>query len=200
MAKIKICGIRSIQDVKIVNDFKPDYIGFIFARDRRRYIEPKKALEIKKELCEGIKTVGVFVNESEETVAEIAKSGIMDIIQLHGTENNSYIQRIKKATNLPVIKAFKITCPKDISIAAASKADMILLDNGIGGTGEKFDWSLIKELARPYFLAGGLNSSNIRQAISFLSPFAVDASSGVETDGVKDRTKVKEFIEIVRSI
>ena len=180
MTKIKICGLSRLEDISAVNALKPEYIGFVFFKKSRRYVSPEKALELKKILDKEIKAVGVFVDEDIKTVEKFLKSGIIDIAQLHG-----------------VIKAFKIRSSSDIEKAEKCTADMILLDAGMGD-GKVFDWSLVSGFKRPYFLAGGLNCENVANAVKTLQPYAVDVSSGIETDSFKDMKKMTEFSAIVR--
>lgn len=197
--KIKVCGLRRVCDADYVNEVKPDYVGFVFANGRRRCISLNQALQLRERLDESIISVGVFVDESEENIVKIAESGAIRMLQLHGNESDSFVSMIKAKTSLPVIKAFTVNSEEDIEIACRSSADYILLDNGKGGTGENFNWSLINDVKRDFFLAGGLNSENVSAAIKKLKPFAVDVSSAVETDGFKDYNKIKEFVEKVRS-
>ncbi len=198
MTKIKICGVRREEDAIYLNEFLPDYTGFIFAKGRKRYIEPSFALRIKKALSPKIKTVGVFVNEDVKEILSVAESGAIDLIQLHGLEDDGFISAVKEKSRLPVIKAFKIESKEDVERAVNSAGDFILLDNGAGGTGEKFNWDLLREIERPFFLAGGLDPENVSKALKICSPYAVDVSSGVETNGFKDYLKIKEFIKAVR--
>ena len=198
MTKIKLCGLTRLCDIEVANQLKPEYIGFVFAPKSRRYVSPEKAKELKNQLHSDIKAVGVFVNESVESVAELLNNEIIDIAQLHGTESESYISRLRKLTDKSIIKAFRIDCEQDIAKAQNSSADFVLLDSGNGGTGTAFDWNLLKNISRPYFLAGGLGLNNIQNAIKKLNPYAVDVSSGLETDGVKDRSKMTKFVAIVR--
>lgn len=197
MTKIKLCGLKRANDIEFVNELKPEYIGFVFAENSKRYITPQKAKELKKQLCEGITAVGVFVNENIETIIELLKHNVIDAVQLHGQENETYIEQLKKETNCVIIKAFCIKSEEDIALANASTADYVLLDSG-GGSGTTFEWSNIKEMKRPYFLAGGLNPGNVGEAITELSPYAVDASSSLETDGFKDKEKMTAFVQAVR--
>ena len=198
MTKIKLCGLTRLCDIEVANELKPEYIGFVFAPKSRRYVSPEKAKELKNQLHSDIKAVGVFVNESAESVAELLNNEIIDIAQLHGTESESYLSSLRKLTDKPIIKAFRIDCEQDIAKAQNSSADFVLLDSGNGGTGTAFDWNLLKNISRPYFLAGGLGLNNIQNAIKKLKPYAVDVSSGIETDGVKDRSKMTKFVAIVR--
>ena len=197
MTYIKMCGLTRKCDIKAVNEIKPEYIGFVFWTKSKRYISPEKAFELKKLLDKNIKAVGVFVDESIEKVAELLENDIIDIAQLHGNEDDDYIKNLRELTDKPVIQAFRIRSADDIQKAAESTADMILLDAGMGD-GKIFDWSLIKEIKRPYFLAGGLNCENVANAVKTLQPYAVDVSSGIETDGFKDMKKMTEFSAIVR--
>ncbi len=198
MTKIKLCGLSRPCDIEAVNELKPEYIGFVFAQKSKRCVSPKKAAELKKLLAPNIRTVGVFVDETAEAVAQLFARNIIDIAQLHGNEDDAYIRRLRALSGKPVIKAFRITSSQDILAALESAADFVLLDSG-AGTGSVFDWKLIQNLKRPYFLAGGLTPSNAALAVNILHPFAVDVSSGIETDGVKDKSKMESFIAAVRN-
>lgn len=200
MTKIKICGLTRECDIEFANKLLPDYIGFVFFEGSKRYIPLTAAAELKKKLDKRIKAVGVFVDAPLDSVIEIASKDIIDAIQLHGSEDNKYINKLKGLFDKPIIKAFKVTSKKDISFAIDSDAHMILLDNGAGGTGETFDWSYISAIDRPFILAGGLSPENVSPAVRKYKPFAVDASSGVETEGVKDFDKMKKFIYLIRGI
>ena len=197
MAKIKICGLRFDEDIDYANELLPEYVGFVFWNKSKRYITPEEAGRLRAKLDPKIKTVGVFVDEDIAVVEDLLKRGIIKIAQLHGDEGEAYIQRIKSDMQCKIMKAFKVKSADDIIDANNSHADMVLLDSGMG-TGETFDWSLIKSVNRPYFLAGGLTPQNVGNAIEELDPFAVDASSSLETDGRKDREKIKAFIDEVR--
>ena len=195
--RIKMCGLRRPEDIDAANELQPDYIGFVFFPGSKRYVSPDCARELKSRLSPEIKAVGVFVDENPETVARLLSEGIIDIAQLHGHEDGVYLKKLRELTGKPVIQAFRIRTAGDAVFAAASKADMILLDAG-AGDGKTFDWSLLQEVGRPYFLAGGLNPENVSSAMRMLRPFAVDVSSGIETDGFKDKTKMRAFIRTVR--
>jgi Phosphoribosylanthranilate isomerase len=197
MCKIKICGIMREQDCDVLNEVLPDLAGFIFWEKSRRYIMPETALRFRERLDKRIKTVGVFVDEAPENIAKIAASGAIDVIQLHGKENDDTINRVKELTGKPVVKAFVIRDPVDIDPALRSSADMLLLDNG-RGTGESFDWENLEDVDRLYYLAGGLDPENVRAAIDRYCPYGVDVSSGVETDGQKDPDKIRKFVKAVR--
>ncbi|MCI8936291.1 MAG: phosphoribosylanthranilate isomerase [Lachnospiraceae bacterium] len=199
MTKIKICGLKSEEDISYANDLKPDYIGFVFLKGRARYVSPEKAARLRSLLHPSIQCAGVFVNEPIEHVAALLQSGTIQCAQLHGQEDTDYAQKLQLLCRKPVIKAFIIKTAKDLEAALAYPCDYLLLDNGMG-TGESFDWSLIHGIDRPFFLAGGLNPGNVKDAILKTHPYGVDASSGVETDGCKDYTKMKAFIHAVRSM
>lgn len=197
MTAIKMCGLSRECDIKVVNEIRPEYIGFVFFGKSIRYITPEKASELKKVLDKDIKAVGVFVDEDIKTVAELLNHDIIDMAQLHGNEDDEYINSLKSMTGKPVIKAFRISSRNDAEKAVESTADMILLDAG-AGNGKIFDWSLISDIKRPYFLAGGLNHGNISEAVKILHPYAVDVSSGIETNGFKDIEKMIAFAQAVR--
>ena len=197
MTKIKLCGLSRACDIEEANLLRPDYIGFVFAKKSSRCVPPEQACELKKMLRPEIRAVGVFVNETPESVAALLNSGVIDLAQLHGSEDTEYIRRLRELTDGPLIQAFRISLKEDLSQAAASTADEILLDAG-AGTGTVFDWSLLRNMERRYYLAGGLNPENVREAIRDLHPYGVDVSSGIETDARKDRTKMAAFVAAVR--
>ena len=199
MVKIKICGLSRFVDIDAVNEEKPDYIGFVFAESRRK-ISVQQASQLRKNLCREIIPVGVFVNETIDNILPLVQDGIIDIIQLHGTEDEQYINNLKKLTNKPVIKAIAIQEEGDVQRWSTSSADYLLMDNIGGGLGKVFNWDLIGEINKPFFLAGGLAVKNINEAVTKTNPFAVDVSSGVETYGIKDCIKIKEFIRRVRDV
>ena len=198
MTKIKLCGLTELCDIEAANSLTPEYIGFVFAKKSRRYVPPEKAAEFKERLATGIRSVGVFVNEAPETVAGLLEDGIIDMAQLHGSEDEIYIRRMRELTGRPLIQAFSMDAAEDIRAAEESPADYILLDSGKGGTGNAFDWNLIKGIHRPFFLAGGLHAGNVAEAVRRLSPYGVDVSSGIETDGKKDARKMAEFVRLIR--
>lgn len=196
--KIKICGLTKEADIETVNQCMPDYIGFIFVKKSRRFIDYNNAMHLKQKLNPKIKSVGVFVDEKIEKIEESVSNGIIDVIQLHGEESGDYIEELQKRCRLPVWKAYGIREMEDIHIAVKSKADMILLDSVSGGTGVPFDWNLISKIDRPFFLAGGLQIANVSEAIKRISPYGIDVSSGVETNGQKDPEKINNMVMIVR--
>ena len=197
MTKIKFCGLTRTGDIEAANELKPDYIGFVFWPKSKRAVTAGGAKILKSKLDPSIKAVGVFVDEDMEAVKSLLDGGIIDIAQLHGHEDEDYINGLKKASGKPVIKAFRIRNEEDIRKAEASPADLVLLDAGMGD-GVTFDWSLIKNAGRPYFLAGGLDPDNAADAVRTLHPYALDVSSGVETDGLKDTNKMAAFAASVR--
>lgn len=194
---IKICGLSRPEDIDVVNELRPDFIGFVFYEKSKRNVTKEKAKSLKEKLDSRIPAVGVFVNADPEFVISLLEEGIIDIAQLHGSEDEEYIQNIRAKTGRKVIKAFVVNDAQSLEEAEKSSADYLLLDSGMG-TGSTFDWSKLDEVTRPYFLAGGLGLDNIDKALSEIKPYAVDVSSGVETDGVKDHAKIREFINRVR--
>ena len=197
MTKIKFCGLTGDCDIDAANELRTEYIGFVFAPKSKRYVTPERAAELKRRLAAGIKAVGVFVNDNLYHVAELLNRGVIDIAQLHGSEDEEYIGHLRQLTGKPIIRAFRIKTAEDIAEAEKCTADHVLLDSG-AGTGEVFDWKLIKNMKRPYFLAGGLSPDNVENAVEQLTPYAVDVSSGIETDGVKDKVKMAAFAAAVR--
>ena len=223
--KVKMCGISKVETIPAVVDAKPDYMGLVFAPSKRQVtVDQAKTLveELHKQYAnrynrdaeqysnqplihqESIKTVGVFVNETVESLLKIAKEVKLDVIQLHGDEDESFIQTLKEQSNVEVWKAVQVRSAADAEAWLDSSADMLLFDayhkDERGGTGEVFDWSSLDEFERPFMLAGGINSTNVARAIRTVRPYGIDISSGIETDGVKDDEKIKAFTNIVRTI
>lgn len=196
--KLKICGLFRDIDIDYVNEAKPDFIGFVFAKSRRQ-VSTVWAEAMRPRLRSEITPVGVFVNELPAKVAKLLNDSIIEIAQLHGEESEDYIKELKSLTGKPIIKVVRVLSYEDIEAAQDTVADFLLLDNGTGGTGESFDWSLVSKVNKPFFLAGGLNAGNLEQAIAATSPYAVDMSSGVETDGMKDRGKILEIVRRMRN-
>ena len=197
MTKIKLCGITRLCDIEAVNELKPEYIGFVFAKKSKRYVAPEVAEQLKRKLSNKIQAVGVFVDESVQQVAKLLREHVIDIAQLHGSEDDDYIRTLRELTNKPIIKAFRIQEESDLDAIEACSADYVLLDSG-AGCGEIFEWSLIKNIKRPFFLAGGLDASNANRAVHEIHPYAVDVSSGIETNGFKDKEKMRIFVTAVR--
>lgn len=197
MAKIKICGLSRTCDIEAANELKLDYIGFVFFKKSKRYVSFEQAKELKSALNTGIKAVGVFVDEPIGNIVMLLDNGIIDIAQLHGDEDEEYIKALRSKTDKPIIKAFCINREEDVVKANESTADFVLLDAGMG-SGTMFNWQYINKISRPYFLAGGLSIENAERAVEMLNPFALDVSSGVETDGLKDKDKMISFVNIIR--
>ena len=197
--EIKLCGLTREEDIKCANELVPGFIGFVFWRPSKRYISPEKAIKLKQMLLPKIKAVGVFVDEDVKVIADCLNRGIIDVAQLHGSEDETYIKRLRVLTDKPIIKAFKVRSRDDLPGIKSSSADYVLLDSGTG-SGNVFDWDLIKSIERPYFLAGGLNTTNVEEAIRTIKPYAIDVSSGIETEGKKDPEKMKEFVSIARKV
>lgn len=198
MTKIKFCGMMRAEDIAAANALHPDYIGFVFAPGSRRAVTPEQAAALKAQLAPSIRAVGVFVNAPPAQIAALLAAGTIDIAQLHGQEDEAYLQALRALTDKPVIKAFRVDTAADLERAAAFPADSLLLDSGAGGTGAAFDWTLLRDFTRPYFLAGGLSAENVGKAIQKYHPYAVDVSSGIETDGKKDAKKMAAFAAAVR--
>lgn len=200
-------------DIEYANRVKPDFVGFIFANTRRK-ISSAQAKQFREALDAEIPAVGVFVNEDISVITSLVQNGCIDLIQLHGEEDADYIRRLREVCDVPVIKAVKVQTVEQIRQAAALPVDYLLLDTYrkgvLGGTGEAFDWELLREakaaagdtaegelFGKPYFLAGGLHAGNLREAAA-LGSYGLDVSSGIETDGSKDFTKMVEVMELVR--
>ena len=201
MTKIKICGLRRPQDIEAVNAARPDFAGFVVeVPGSRRSVDKRELRELAGRLEEGILSVGVFVNAPPELVAELLEEGTLDLAQLHGQEDEIYMAELRRLTEKPLIQAFSIQTGQDAERALESRADYLLLDQGRGGTGQTFDWSLLPEINRPFFLAGGLGEENLERAIRQVRPWAVDLSSSLETDGQKDPEKILRAVELVRRL
>lgn len=217
--KVKMCGISKVETIPAVVDAKPDYMGLVFAPSKRQVtVEQAKTLaeELHKQYAarynsgadqsdtDEIKTVGVFVNETLDNLVTIAEKVHLDAVQLHGDEDETFIQSLKECTNVEVWKAVQIRSAADAEKWIDSSADMLLFDayhkDERGGTGEVFDWSALDEFERPFMLAGGIDSTNVARAIRTVRPYGIDISSGIETEGVKDNEKMKAFTNIVRTI
>ena len=223
--KVKMCGISKVETIPAVVDAKPDYMGLVFAPSKRQVtVDQAKTLveELHKqyanrynrdaEQCsnqtlihqEFIKTVGIFVNETLDNLVTIATEVNLDAVQLHGDEDEAFIQSLKERTNVEVWKAVQIRSAADAEAWIDSSADMLLFDayhkDERGGMGEVFDWSCLDEFERPFMLAGGIDSTNVARAIRTVRPYGIDISSGIETEGVKDDEKIKAFTNIVRTI
>ena len=196
MTAIKLCGMMSESDIRKANELMPEYAGFVFFEKSSRNLSPERALELKEKLSGSIKAVGVFVDADESFIKELIDNGTIDAAQLHGNEGDDYIRRLKDA-GIYVIKAIRVRDDESLKKAETSPADMILLDAGMGG-GERFNWEMLRDFKRKYFLAGGLDPENVRQAIESLHPYGVDVSSGIETGGRKDSGKMEKFVENVR--
>lgn len=196
MTKIKICGLSRPEDIEMVNRLLPDYIGFVFATSRRQ-IDLQTANQLKKKLNPKVISVGVFVNEKPDIIVQLVENQIIEMVQLHGHENVHYIRQLQEIIQVPIIKAIAVSEQADIAKVKDIGADYLLFDGEKAGSGQTFDWRHLTDIGIPYFLAGGLNVDNVEQAC-LKTPFALDVSSGVETNGVKDEMKVKYFIDTVR--
>ena len=197
MTKIKLCGMKSALDIEYANELKPEYVGFIFFPKSRRYVTPEKAAELRPRLDSSIISVGVFVDEDIDTIADIVKAGTIGAVQLHGNEDDDYIAKLREKTDVTIVEAFKVKTVEDIEASKKSTADFILLDSG-AGSGKTFEHGLIQNVDRPFFLAGGLYPENVVEAINKYEPYAVDVSSSLETAGFKDKQKMTAFVKAVR--
>lgn len=210
MTRVKLCGMMRPEDILTVNELKPEYIGFVFAEKSRRYVSKEQAKVLKGMLNPTVKAVGVFVNEPVECVADLLNEGVIDMAQLHGREDEAYIRRLKEligrgkgdvageVEDKLIIKAVQVKTEADVKYGEKSGADLVLFDAG-AGDGKVFNWKLLENVKRPYFLAGGLDPENVKDAVERLRPFGVDVSSGIETDGGKDALKMERFVAAVRN-
>ncbi|HIT03659.1 MAG TPA: phosphoribosylanthranilate isomerase [Candidatus Caccocola faecipullorum] len=198
MTKIKICGLSRECDIDFVNEAKPDYAGFVvnFPKSRRN-VSLERAKELALRLSSEIMPVGVFVDERPEVIAELVNCGAIRAAQLHGSEDEEYIKNLRALCRCEIIQAFRVKDENDVRRAAQSSAECVLLDGG-QGEGRRFDWKFAENFPRPCFIAGGLGADNAAEVIDKLRPFALDMSSGVETDGFKDLEKIKAAVAAVR--
>jgi phosphoribosylanthranilate isomerase len=198
MTKIKICGIARLEDIDYVNELQPEYVGFVFAKSKRR-LDVDEAINLIRNLRLDIKKVGVFVDEDPLKVLETAENVKLQVLQFHGHEDQEYINKFK---GFEIWKALKINNSQSITEMSNYKCAKFLLDNSIAGSGESFNWELARgKIDGPsLMLAGGLTAENVQKGIMLLNPFGVDISSGVETNGYKDYDKIKEFIRKVREL
>lgn len=204
MSKIKICGVRRMEDILFVNEYRPDYIGFVFSKSKRQ-VTLEQAEGLKRVLHPEIQSAGVFVNEPIPFIVQLSDRHIIDLIQLHGDEDADYLAALKKSTSCPIIKAIRVQSREQVLKAQELPCDYLLLDTfsagSYGGTGSTFDWGIIpKGLTKPFLLAGGLSCENIAQAARTVRPYALDVSSGAETNGVKDKDKIQKLIKMVRGV
>lgn len=202
--KIKICGLQRKEDILYANMCMPDYIGFVFAKSRRR-VTKEQAQGLRRELLDGIIPVGVFVNAPADEIAELVRERIIDIAQLHGDETEEYIVRLRSLVpHVKIIKAVRVACAEDVRGCEETNADYLLFDaytgKERGGTGRTFDWELVRGVKKPYFLAGGVRVENIGNASGMSGLYAVDVSSAVETDGYKDEEKMRTIVQMVRKM
>lgn len=213
--KIKICGLRRKEDVDYVNLRRPDMVGFVFAGAKRR-IDYETAKMLKKNLNPEMKAVGVFVNADMEYIDRLVADDIIDIVQLHGDEDEAYIQSLRQSfrqmgkQDTPVIKAVRVKSTEQVLEAEKLPVDYLLLDafteEEYGGSGKVFNHALIPNLEKPYLLAGGIGCDNVVEIIDSLKeknvtlPFCIDVSSSVEVDGYKDEDKIINIISLVQAL
>jgi len=198
VSKVKICGLSRPKDIEAVNSVLPDYAGFVFA-ESRRHVDERMAATLRKALDSRIEAVGVFVNEDVGKISRLYKDGVIDIAQLHGDEDAEYIELLRESCGCRIIKTISVG---DAHPDLPEGPDYLLFDtlsSERGGTGRTFDWHLLADIkGLPYFLAGGLSAANVKEAVRLLSPYCVDVSGGVETQGLKDAAKIEEFVGLVR--
>lgn len=201
MVKVKICGLRRPEDIEAANAAKPDFVGFIFVEGTKRYVTPDLAARFRRDLAADIQTVGVFVNVPIEEIVAVCQAGTIDLVQLHGEEDQAYIEHLKGQVDQDIIKSVAVG---DELVVDPSQADYLLFDSlspSRGGSGKVFDWQRVSSYQdKPFFLAGGLGVDNIEEALKVVRPYAVDASSSLETDGVKDPVKMQEFVAKIREV
>lgn len=201
MIQVKICGLTREDDILQVNSLNPDIIGFVFAKSRRR-VTKDQAQHLKSMLKPSIRSAGVFTDAPISLIKELVQENIIDIVQLHGNETADYIEEIKSILSCPIIKAIRVDSMETILKAQKLRCDYLLLDTYIpgemGGSGITFNWNIIPPEIKPYFLAGGLDSSNVKSALSNCRPYGIDVSSGVETNGLKDPDKISAFIKAAK--
>lgn len=197
--KLKLCGMMRLADIEVLNEVKPDYAGVILSEPFRRRVDRETARQFRATLDPAIPLVGVFVNEPPETVIGFLEDGIIDIAQLHGDETEEDICYIKAVTGKKVIKAVKVLGRETVLAWLDSAADYLLFDSGTG-TGQTFDWQMLNDIGRDYFLAGGLNAGNLAEAARNADAYCLDLSSGLETDGQKDPDKIREVVKICRAL
>ncbi len=200
MVKVKICGICHEAEIGIMNELVPDYVGFVFVKKSRHFIAPEHAGYLRSKLRDGIKSVGVFANESLKSVALCVETAGLNMVQLHGDETGEYVAALREYIRCPIMKVYKISKPIDAEKAMYSTADYVMLDGGNSGDGKTFDWSLLGRARRKFFLSGGLNPENMQKALELEpQPYALNASSGLEANRMKDFRKVMKFILGVKS-
>lgn len=199
--KIKICGLKRIEDVISVNVEEPDYCGFIFnVSGSRRSIGAEQLNILVDMLNPEIVPIGVFVNEKTDVILRIVRESGIRMVQLHGQENGEIIHTIQSKAQVPVIKAVSVRSKEDVRSAVLSPADYLLFDCGEGGTGQTFDWNLLEDIPRPYFMAGGIGTHNMEEVLRRFSPFALDVNSSVETDRQKDGKKILAAVRMLRTL
>ena len=199
MAKVKICGISHEAEINIMNELRPDYVGFALYGKSRRFIAPEQAGYLRAKLRPGIKAVGVFKNASLESVALSVETANLDMVQLHGDETGEYIAALREYVRCPIIRTFRIASAMDADKAMYSTADYVMLDGGEAG--KAFNWAMIgASRRRRFFLKGGLTPENVDMALGISpAPYALDVSTGVECNRLKDYRKVMKFLLAVRN-
>ena len=197
MTRIKLCGMMRPEDIATANILKPDLVGFVFAKKSRRYVSDENAARLRALLSDDIRVAGVFVNENIDHILDLLKKGVIDVVQLHGDEDEEYMNTLRDKTDAPFIRAHRIARREDIAGIVVPDNTVILLDAG-SGDGMTFRWEWLKDAEYDYYLAGGLTPDNVTDAVRLYRPYGVDVSSGIETDGYKDIDKMTAFVGAVR--
>ena len=203
MTKIKLCGMTRPEDVEAANRCMPDFVGFVFAPSRRQ-VTAEQAARLRARLAPGIQAVGVFVNAPPEQIEALWKENVIDVVQLHGDEDENFLTKLKERVQAPVFRAVRVQAAEQVARAEQTACDALLLDapaaGQYGGSGRRFALSVLPPLRKPFFLAGGLDESNVVEAIRRCRPWGVDVSSGIETDGKKDPEKMARLVRLVRGM
>lgn len=198
--RIKLCGMFRPEDIRAVNEVRPDYVGFVINVARsHRSVSPKELAVLSPMVDAGIRRVGVFVDEPPQSIARLYEGGLIDVAQLHGNEDEGYLARLREACPVPTIQAFCVRSAEDVRRARTSTANLVLLDSG-RGSGRTFDWSMLEDVGRPLMLAGGLGPANVARAIVVFHPWGVDMSSGIETNRIKDVSKMRAAVAAARGV
>lgn len=202
MIYLKFCGMRRVEDIEFANECRPDYVGFILSQGFKRTVSIEDFLALEKGLDKNIKKVGVFVNESPQNILEISEH--LDVIQLHGDENEDYIKNLRKDFSGEIWKAVRAKSPEDIGREQKKPCEKLLIDSfsegSVGGTGKRINTEIVKsaKIEKPFFIAGGITAENIAEIVRDTKPYGIDLSSGIETDGFKDLQKMKNIMRILR--
>lgn len=203
-AFVKFCGMRRVKDIEYANECRPDYVGFILSEGFKRSVDFGTFYELNTYLDKDIKRTGVFVNEPIENILHCAYNESLDVIQLHGGEDEKYIGKLRKHFSGEIWKAVRAKSPEDIEREQKKSCDKLLIDsfseNAYGGTGKRINTEIVKnaEITKPFFIAGGITAENVSEIVRDVRPYGIDLSSGIETDGFKDFSKMKNIMRILK--